>query len=65
MSRLHVDRPCRVRRAGTGWEWTCWLCPLPHSLTAHEAGDYLAGSWAAHSHIQTEHATTAGRRAAA
>ncbi|MGY4768958.1 hypothetical protein ACXC9Q_18760 [Kribbella sp. CWNU-51] len=55
MTALHIDRPCQVRRAGTGrWEWTCLCSPAVWPCTGREA-TFDAALAAADSHLTTAH----------
>jgi hypothetical protein len=55
MSGLHIDRPCRVRRATRGrWEWTCLCSPDVWPCTGREA-TCEAALFAADSHLTTDH----------
>ncbi|WP_350279316.1 hypothetical protein [Kribbella sp. HUAS MG21] len=60
MTGLHIDRPCRVRRAAPGrWEWTCLCSPVVWPCTGR------ATSWADALTAADEHLTTAHPVAAA
>jgi hypothetical protein len=55
MTVLHIERPCRVHRAGAGrWEWTCLCSPAVWPCTGREA-TWQAAQAAADHHMATAH----------
>src|SRR6266496_2307490 len=55
MTGLHIDRPCRVRRAAPGrWEWTCLCSPAVWPCTGR-ATSWVDAQFAADEHLTTAH----------
>jgi hypothetical protein len=60
MTRLHIDRPCRVRRAAPGrWEWTCLCSPAVWPCTGR-ATSWAGAQTAADEHLTNAHGAASG-----
>ncbi|HEY9411753.1 MAG TPA: hypothetical protein VIP77_19395 [Jiangellaceae bacterium] len=57
MTRLHVERPCRINRDRERgcWLWSCRVCPLPMAGFAHSEPSWAAAAGEADAHLAAAH----------